>query len=66
VAERLRVLRGLYVAETAAQARQRLGGPRRATDDAFATAVARRLGELRALCDLANHLHQPQSGARSR
>ena len=56
VAQRLAALATLYVPETVEEGRARL----RAIDsapDAFATAVARRLDELRALDDLTRYLH---------
>lgn len=57
VATRLDELAALYVPETVSEGRARLR-----TDamhpDAFATAVQRRLDELRALDDLARYLHQ--------
>jgi hypothetical protein len=58
VGARLEALRGLYVAETTAHARQRLDQALRASGEPFAEAVARRLGQLRALSDLTRHLHQ--------
>jgi hypothetical protein len=56
VAERLERLRVLYVPERDAEARQRFADRPRAATTPFAPAVARRLAELRALCDLASHL----------
>jgi len=56
VAERLERLRVLYVPERDTEARQRLADRPRAANAPFTTAVARRLAELRALCDLASHL----------
>jgi hypothetical protein len=58
VAERLERLRALYVPESLAEARRRLAAESNATAEPFATAVARRLEELRALCDLASYLHR--------
>ena len=61
VAQRLAVLASLYVPETVEEGRARL----RAADtapDAFATAVARRLDELRALDDLTRYLHAARNG----
>lgn len=57
VAARLDALRAHYVPECVAEARARLArerpvGPR----EPFERAVARRLVELRALCELARHL----------
>ncbi len=60
VAERLERLRVCYVPETDADARRRLAAERQVTAVPFASAVARRLHELRALCDLANHLRAPR------
>lgn len=57
VGERLAQLRALYVPEADADARRRLAAERPARDESFEVAVARRLDELRALCDLANYLH---------
>lgn len=56
VAERLEELRRLHVPERDSDARLRLATPRPASTESFPTAVARRLAELRALCDLARHL----------
>jgi hypothetical protein len=56
VAERLERLRGLYVPEPVTEARRRLAARPRAANAPFAAVVARRLAELRALCDLASHL----------
>ncbi|HEY8922950.1 MAG TPA: hypothetical protein VIU64_01145 [Polyangia bacterium] len=58
VAARLRVLRDIAVIETDAEARARLRRERPATEQPFAVAVGARLTELRALCDLAEHLRQ--------
>jgi hypothetical protein len=58
VAERMERLRALCVPERDAEARRRLADRPRATNSPFATAVARRLAELRALCDLASHLQR--------
>ncbi len=57
VAQRLADLGALYVAESDKDARERLAAemlPR--SEGTFASEVARRLAELRALCDLARHL----------
>jgi hypothetical protein len=60
VAERLLQLGSLYVAETDSEARRRLAAETPATVTPFPVAVAARLAELRALCDLAKHLgHRP-------
>lgn len=56
-AERLEQLRARYVPESDAEARARLAAERPAKTEPFATAVNRRLHELRALCLLARHLH---------
>jgi hypothetical protein len=56
VEERLERLRVLCVPERDAEARRRFAARPRATYAPFAPAVARRLAELRALCDLASHL----------
>lgn len=57
VARRLASLSALYVAETVAEGRARLSASALAPD-AFATNVARRLEELRALDALTRYLHQ--------
>jgi hypothetical protein len=56
VALRMERLRVLCVPERDAEARRRLADRPRTTP--FAAAVARRLAELRALCDLALHLRR--------
>lgn len=56
VSARLEHLRALYVPETIEEGRARLARER-VVDQPFAQAVERRLTELRALCDLARHLH---------
>lgn len=56
VAARLAALAARYVPETVAEGRARLRRELLASD-AFATAVARRLEELRALDELARYLH---------
>jgi hypothetical protein len=56
VAERLEELRRLCVPERDSDARLRLATPRPPSAEPFPTAVARRLAELRALCELASHL----------
>jgi hypothetical protein len=58
VAERLDRLRALVVVDTDADTRRRLARDRPTSVEPFAVAVARRLAELRALSDLANHLHR--------
>jgi hypothetical protein len=58
VAERLEELRRLYVAETDSEARCRLAAGMPVDTPPFAVAVARRLAELGALCDLAKHLRR--------
>ena len=61
VAERLAALRALYVPERLAEATAcEMKRPRRAPE-AFADAVARRLHELRALCELARYLHRAEN-----
>ncbi len=57
VAARLRELRRLYVPEGIAAARERLARERPPAAEPFTVAVARSLAELRALCELARHLH---------
>jgi len=63
VAERMERLRLLYVPERDAEARRRLAERPHAANAPFAPAVARRLAELRALCDLASHLGRRSDGA---
>jgi hypothetical protein len=58
VAERLERLRLLCVPERVEEARRRLSGGPGIPDAPFSVLVARRLAELRALCDLANHLRR--------
>lgn len=58
VAGRLARLRMLYVPETDAAARARLSRERPPVNEPFEVAVARRLRELRALCELADYLHR--------
>ena len=58
LADRLRVLRSLYVPERDEEARRRLARERPRIWESFDVAAAGRLRELRALCDLANHLHR--------
>ncbi len=58
VAERLSRLGTLYVPERDSDARSRLAAETPTSNASFAIAVARRLAELRALCDLANHLRR--------
>lgn len=57
VARRLGALSAMFVAETAAEGRARLAAEA-AAPSAFASGVARRLDELRALDDLTRYLHQ--------
>lgn len=57
VPERLERLRSLYVAESDVAARRRLDAEHAPRPEPFAAAVTRRLAELRALDDLAAHLH---------
>lgn len=63
VARRLALLAKLYVPETVAEGRARLRAEGLAPD-AFATAVARRLDELRALDDLTRYLHRGRARSR--
>lgn len=57
LAARLDALRARYVPERLDEARERLARERRACQrEPFERAVARRLAELSALCDLARHL----------
>lgn len=65
VARRLATLATLYVAETVAEGRARLVASALAPD-AFATNVARRLEELRALDALTRYLHQARPSRPSR
>jgi hypothetical protein len=58
VINRMERLRLLCVPERDAEARRRLADRPRITNAPFAAAVARRLAELRALCDLASHLRR--------
>jgi hypothetical protein len=58
VADRLATLRRLYVPETDHEARARLSRQRPPTQLPFPILVAARLKELRALCELATHLHR--------
>jgi len=58
VAERLALLRELCVPEHDSDARHRLAVESPTTAEPFPSAVARRLNELRALCDLARHLRR--------
>ena len=52
VARRLEQLRELYVPETVEEGRRRLEADQPASRESFDQAVARRLAELRALCEL--------------
>jgi hypothetical protein len=56
VVARLAELRACYRAETVEEARLRLERERPVDDEPFDRAVARRLDELRALCDLVAHV----------
>ncbi len=58
VAARLSKLRAWYRPETLVEGRARLQRERAVVSEPFEVAVARRLRELRALCELARHLHQ--------
>lgn len=57
VARRLERLRAISVPESVEEGRRRLAVEAR-TDVPFAEAVATRLGELRALCELTAYLHR--------
>jgi hypothetical protein len=63
VAARLAWLRDSYVPDDAIAARLRLEDPAGRRSEPFARAVARRLAELRALCELADHLHAARLAA---
>lgn len=56
VGARLSELRALYVPETVDEAAARLRRERPCSTESFESRVARHLGELRALCELAQHL----------
>lgn len=56
VAERLAVLRSLYVPEPIDEARERLERERPVVKTSFAERVAANLAELRTIYDLAQHL----------
>jgi hypothetical protein len=56
--ERLEALRALARIETDGEARARLARERPQRRESFEHAVARRLGELRALDELARHVHR--------
>jgi len=58
VAERLSSLRRTYVPERTVDARARLAGEVPRSELPFERRVARSLKELRALCELATHLHK--------
>jgi hypothetical protein len=58
LASRLEVLRSAYVAETVEEAHGRLARERPRDIAPFDVRVARRLAELRALCELARELHR--------
>jgi hypothetical protein len=59
VAKRLQRLRELCVPMDEAEARQRMAA-QPVAPQVFAVAVARRLDELRALCELADYVHRRQ------
>jgi hypothetical protein len=61
VGARLDDLRRLARMESDEEARARLGRERPVATEPFADAVARRLRELRALCELADYLHRGRS-----
>ena len=56
VSARFAVLRAHYVPESIEEARLRLARERPALEEPFDQAVARRLRELRAICDLVSHV----------
>ena len=56
VSARLGLLRALYVPEPQEEARARMVQP--PARESFERGVARRLAELRALCELTQHLHR--------
>jgi hypothetical protein len=56
VAARLAELRARYVPETVEEARLRLERERPNEEEPFEQAVARRLRELRAICELVRHV----------
>ncbi len=58
VAERLAELRALYVPEQLDEGRRRLARERPARIEDLVERATRGLAELRALCDLAGHLHR--------
>jgi hypothetical protein len=60
VAARLEVLRRISVIERDDEARSRLARERPRTHESFERAVERRLGELRALCELARYVQRGQ------
>ena len=60
VAERLELLRRLYVPEQDGDARARLARERPLEQVPFDVAAGARLRELRALTELSNYLHQAQ------
>jgi len=60
VSARLAELRRIYVAERVDVGTARLERERPMRRESFDFAVARRLRELRALCELARHLHRPR------
>lgn len=66
VSARLAKLRALYVPESIEEARERLERERPERQETFDQAVARRLRELRAVCDLVHHVRGVASRAPSR
>jgi len=63
VADRLRLLRALARVESDVEARARLAREQPVpTGRPFAEVASERLRELRALCELARHLHRSRSG----
>jgi hypothetical protein len=63
-AARLAALRAAYVPERDVDARARLAHERPVSTRPFAVLVSQRLRELRALCELARHLHEAASVAK--
>ena len=64
VGARLGALRAAYVPERDVEARARLAHERPVTTRPFAVLVSQRLRELRALCELARHLHEADIAAK--
>jgi hypothetical protein len=64
VGARLAALRAASVPERDVDARARLARERPVSTRPFVLLVSQRLGELRALCELARHLHEVASAAK--